>query len=280
MSIALDPAQAGAQGAPVAVVTGASSGIGLVLAQALLRSGSHVVAASRRVEPMRALQQYAVPGRELVCVAADLATPAGRAAVEAAVRTRFGYLTILINNAAVGMSSIRPDYHQRPVRLEELTDVVLQRFISVNTIAPMALTIALLPLFNQGWGRIINIGTSLQAMLRPHFLPYAMSKAALESGSAVLAKDLDGTGITVNLINPGGPIDTPMTTRGQKTARTDLIPPDIMIDPVCWLVSRASDGFNGKRITATKWNRDRIEDAVAPIGWPSLANDSTFKPAA
>lgn len=278
MSTGHEPSRADAQSAPVAVVTGASGGIGLVLTQALLRSGSHVVAASRRVEPVCALQQFAAPGRELVCVAADLATMAGRAAVVEAVRARFGYLTSVVNNAAIGMSSVRADYHQRPVRLEEITDEILQRFFNVNAHAPIALALLLLPLFSQGWGRIINIGTSLHAMLRPGFLPYGMSKAALESGSAVLAKDLAGSGVSVNIVNPGGPIDTPMTTRGEQTPRSDLIPPDIMIGPVCWLTSRASDGFTGHRITATRWQRDHMDDAVAPIGWPQLATDSTWKP--
>lgn len=278
MNDAGEPSAAGTSGAPVTVVTGASGGIGLVLTEALLRSGSHVVAASRRVEPVRALQQFALPGRELVCVAADLATAAGRATVVETVRARFGYLTSLVNNAAIGMSSVRADYHQRPVRLEEITDDILQRFFSVNAHAPIALALLLLPLFNQGWGRIINIGTSLHAMLRPGFLPYGMSKAALESGSAVLAKELAGSGVSVNIVNPGGPIDTPMTTRGEQSPRSDLIPPGIMIDPVCWLASRASDDFTGNRITATRWHRDRMEDAVAPIGWPQLATDSTWKP--
>lgn len=278
MNDAGEPSAAGTSGAPVTVVTGASGGIGLVLTEALLRSGNHVVAASRRVEPVRALQQFALPGRELVCVAADLATAAGRATVVETVRARFGYLTSLVNNAAIGMSSVRADYHQRPVRLEEITDDILQRFFSVNAHAPIALALLLLPLFNQGWGRIINIGTSLHAMLRPGFLPYGMSKAALESGSAVLAKEFAGSGLSVNIVNPGGPIDTPMTTGGGPTPRTDLIPPGIMIDPVCWLASRASDDFTGNRITATRWHRDRMEDAVAPIGWPQLATDSTWKP--
>ena len=264
--------------APVAVVTGASGGIGLVLTRALLASGSHVVATSRRLDEVHALQQFALPGRELLCVSADLATSEGRVEVVETVRARFGYLTSLVNNAGIGMSSLRADYHQRPLRLEEVTDAVMQRFFSVNAQAPIALALLLLPLFDRGWGRVINIGTSLHAMLRPGFLPYGMSKAALESGSAVLAKELAGTGVSVNIVNPGGPIDTPMTTRGVRTPRTDLISPDIMIEPVCWLASRASDGFSGNRITATRWQRDRMEDAVAPIGWPQLATDSTWKP--
>ena len=78
-----DAQQPSAVPAPVAVVTGASGGIGMVLTQALLRSGSNVVAASRHVEPVRALQQFAAPGRELVCVAADVYGPCWHVSVAA-----------------------------------------------------------------------------------------------------------------------------------------------------------------------------------------------------
>ncbi len=265
--------------APVAVVTGVSGGIGQVLARSLLASGNHVLAVSRNLEPLQHFGRYAVPGREFVALAADVSSTQGRSAVAEAIRTRFGYLTCLVNNAATGMSSIRADYHERPVRPADLSEETLQRFLMVNAHAPIALTLLLLPLFNQGWGRIVNIGTSFNAMHRPGFLPYGMSKAAFESASAILAKELADSGITVNVVNPGGPIATPMTTGSRPSSRKDLISPDIMAAPVAWLASRAADGFSGQRITATRWTGDAKGDAVAPIGWPQLAADSTWQPA-
>lgn len=263
---------------PVALITGASGGIGRVLTRALLEAGSHVVATSRNLAPIEPLARFAAPGRRLVCVAADLATKQGRAAMVDSVRSEFGYLTCLVNNAGVGMSSIRPDYHDRPVVARDVTEDDLGRFLDVNAFGPMALTLALLPLFTAGWGRIVTIGTSLNAMMRPGFLPYGMSKAALESGCAILARDMEGSGITVNLINPGGPVDTPMVVRSTAQHKSALIPPEMMAPPVCWLASRASDGVSGKRITATRWNEKCTEEAMAPIGWPQLAGDSVWNP--
>lgn len=279
MSANSDTAPESAVTRPVAIITGASGGIGTLLASALLERGNHVIAVDRNASAFDALRQFHRPqGVRLVCVAADLVTEAGLSSVEAAVTREFGYLTCLLNNAAIGMSSVRRDYHDRAVKHNEVDGEIVNRFLQINARVPIDLGLRLLPLFNQGWGRIINIGTSFSAMLRPGFLPYGMSKAALEAGSAILAAELEGTGITVNVLNPGGPVDTPMATRADSRQRDSLIPPQVMVKPVCWIASRASDGVTGRRITATHWNDAMHEAAEAPIGWPQLATDSTWTP--
>lgn len=263
---------------PVAVITGASRGIGRVLALGLLEAGSHVLAIGRDVGALEELCRAASSARaRLVCVAADVATETGRAHIEASVMAEFGYLTCLVNNAAIGMGSLRRDYHDRPVTHAELDDEILDRFLNTNARAPIVLAIRMLPLFRLGWGRIINIGTSFNSMHRLGFIPYGMSKAALESASAILAEELMDSGITVNVINPGGPVNTPMVARGDQRQQDLLIPPGIMVKPVCWLASRAADGVTGRRITATRWNEAAMDAAMTPIGWPQLATDSTWQ---
>jgi NAD(P)-dependent dehydrogenase (short-subunit alcohol dehydrogenase family) len=249
------------------------------LALGLLAAGSHVLAIGRDVGALEELRRAASSARaRLVCVAADVATETGRSRIEAGVMTEFGYLTCLVNNAAIGMGSLRRDYHDRPVTHAELDDEILDRFLNTNARAPIALAIRLLPLFRLGWGRIIIIGTSFNSMHRVGFIPYGMSKAALESASAILAKELAESGITVNVINPGGPVNTPMVARGDQQQQDLLIPPAIMVKPVCWLASRAADGVTGRRITATQWSETAMDAAMAPIGWPQLAADSTWRP--
>lgn len=264
---------------PVAVVTGASRGIGRVLALGLLEAGSHVLAVGRDVNALDELRRSASSARaRLVCVAADVATETGRARIEASIMTEFGYLTCLVNNAAIGMGSLRRDYHDRPVTHAELDDKILDRFLNTNARAPIVLAIRLLPLFRLGWGRIIIIGTSFNSMHRFGFIPYGMSKAALESASAILAAELQGSGVTLNVINPGGPVNTPMVARSDRQQQDVLISPEIMVKPVCWLASRAADQVNGRRITATQWNEAAPEAAMTAIGWPQLAADSTWQP--
>jgi NAD(P)-dependent dehydrogenase (short-subunit alcohol dehydrogenase family) len=264
---------------PVAVVTGASRGIGRELALGLLDAGSHVLAVGRDVTALEALRRAASsPRARLVCIAADVSTEAGRAHIEASVTAQFGYLTCLVNNAAIGMASLRRDYHDRPVTHAELNDEILDRFLNTNARAPIVLALRLLPLFRLGWGRIIIIGTTFNSMHRLGNIPYGMSKAALESASAILAAELKGGGITLNVVNPGGPVNTPMVARSDPQQLDLLLSPKIMVKPVCWLASRAADKVNGRRINATLWNEAAVEAAMAPIGWPQLASDSTWQP--
>jgi NAD(P)-dependent dehydrogenase (short-subunit alcohol dehydrogenase family) len=256
--------------ATVTVVTGAGGGIGRALCAGLVEAGHEVVAVVRSAASAEGLPSG------LHVVRADLATEAGRSAVHSAVEREFGYLTGLVNNAGIGMGTIRPDYYKVPVRAPEVDAETLSRFLAVNAHSPVALTLQLLPLFTQGWGRIVNVGTSLTAMMRPGFLPYAMSKAALESASAVLAQDLVGTGIEVCVLNPGGPVDTPMARREEAEFRAKLIPAHVMVAPVVWALSRTVAGVNGQRITATKFDATDPSASQAPIGWPQLATDSAW----
>jgi len=263
------------QRTPVTVVTGAAGGIGRCLCAGLLEAGHEVVAVVRSIASATALPVAAL-GRRCVAVEADLATVGGLDAVRGVVASEFGYLTGLVNNAGIGMGSIRADYYKRPVRPQEIDAAILERFLMVNAQVPMALALHLLLLFTEGWGRIVNVGTSLTAMLRPGFIPYAMSKAALESGSAVLARDLEGSGVEVCVLNPGGSVATPMAKRDEEEYRARLIAPEVMVSPVCWALARTTEGINGKRITATRWSAAYPEASLAPIGWPQLANDSAW----
>jgi len=98
----------------------------------------------------------------------------------------------------------------------------------------------------------------------------------LEAMAAGHAKEFDGTGITVNIIVPGGPTDTAVVPASSGLKREDLIPPVLMTYPLLWLCSAEADGVTGKRYVAAKWDPGAsIETArnasEAPIGWPELA---------
>ena len=96
-------------------------------------------------------------------------------------RRRFGRIDILVNNAGIGPGSIRPDSRQRPLKFWEITPDQWRRFVAVHTTAPLALTNAVVPeMMRQGWGRIVNVTTSLGTMLNAGSPTYGPSKAALE----------------------------------------------------------------------------------------------------
>ena len=127
-----------------------------------------------------------------------------------------------------------------------------------------------------GWGRIVNNTTSFLTMLR--ILPYGATKAALESMSAIWAKELAGTGITVNVLIPGGPTDTAFIAEGSGISRDRMLKPAIMGPPASWLLSDDSHAMSGQRIVAARWDpavppAKAATNAARSIEWPELAND-------
>jgi NAD(P)-dependent dehydrogenase (short-subunit alcohol dehydrogenase family) len=95
-------------------------------------------------------------------------------------------------------------------------------------------------LMRQGWGRIINVTTSLRTMLNAGSPTYGPSKSALEALRAIMAKDLDGTGFTVNVLVPGGITNTPMISDAVGFNRARQIQPEIMAVPLLRLISDAA----------------------------------------
>jgi NAD(P)-dependent dehydrogenase (short-subunit alcohol dehydrogenase family) len=126
------------------------------------------------------------------------------------------------------------------------------------------------------WGRIVNVTTSLGTMIRSGSSTYGPSKAALEAFSAIMSKDLDGSGITVNVLVPGGVTDTPMVPLEAGFDRQDMIQPEVMAPPLVWLVSDAAGGVTGRRFLAVHWDPvlppvQAAEKAGAPVAWTSIA---------
>jgi NAD(P)-dependent dehydrogenase (short-subunit alcohol dehydrogenase family) len=267
----------------VVLVTGAAGGIGRVMTAALLADGHSVAAVDRDGAGLDRLTEHARQqgaADRLHAIVADLQDQSAGAATVAETKSRFGTVDAVLNNAGIGMSSIRPDAEARHPTIEELTPETWDAFFAIFVRAPVVLARAALPSMKQGgWGRIVNNTTSYLTMLR--VLPYGAAKAAFESLSAVWAKELDGSGITVNVLVPGGPTDTPLISDASGWPREKMLRPDIMGPPTRWLISDASDGFSGQRITAARWDRslpaeDAARHASRPIGWPELAADAVW----
>ena len=116
------------------------------------------------------------------------------------------------------------------------------------------------------WGRIVNNTTSYRTMHR--VLPYGAAKAAMESMSAVWALQLEGSGITVNVLVPGGPTDTPFIADAAGWPRDKMLRPAIMGPPIRWLMSEAADTVTGRRITAAEWDTSLPPEEAARQGLP------------
>ncbi|MBE7159034.1 MAG: SDR family oxidoreductase, partial [Rhodospirillales bacterium] len=115
-----------------------------------------------------------------------------------------------------------------------------------------------------GWGRIINVSMNHETMRRAGFSPYGPSKAALEAETAIWAQDLDGSGVTVNALLPGGATLTGMIPEGVDPAlKAKLLDPSVMVPPLLWLASEASDGVTGRRFNASLWPTGADEAGAA-----------------
>jgi NAD(P)-dependent dehydrogenase (short-subunit alcohol dehydrogenase family) len=265
----------------VVFLTGAAGGLGRVMTAALLGAGHAVAAVDRDAAGLKRLAADNEAARDrLHPVTADLFTASGCEQAVAAARSRFGRIDAVINNAGIGMSSIRPDAEARAPTIEELTPEIFDRFFAIFVRAPLALVRATVPAMRaQGFGRIVNNTTSYLTMLR--VLPYGAAKAALESLSAVWAKELAGSGVTVNVLVPGGPTDTPLIADEAGWPRDKMLRPGIMGPPAAWLISDAAAGFTGQRITAARWDTALPADEAAKrasraIGWPELGADAVW----
>ena len=107
--------------------------------------------------------------------------------------------------------------------------------------------------------------------------PYGPSKAALESATVIWARDLVGTGVTVNALAPGGPANTRMIPKSEVGDRSTLIQPEVMMAPIVWLMSARSDGVSGRRIIAKEWDADRLQrETSEKIRTPSRMVRSLF----
>src|SRR6201981_3204967 len=262
----------------VAIVTGAAGGIGRAMVQGLLSAGIPGAGGDRDREPLGALtasaREQGKPA-ELRTIATDLTDDSAADAITKAARGKFGRIDILVNNAGIGPGAIRPDSWQRPLKFWEITPDQWRRFVAVHTTAPLALTNAVVPeMMRQGWGRIVNVTTSLGTILNAGSPTYGPSKAALEALSAIMAKDLDGTGVTVNVLVPGGITNTPMVSESGFD-RAKMIQPEVMVSPLLWLVSDAAAKVTGRRFLGVHWDPElppeQAAEAGAPVAWTSIA---------
>ena len=245
----------------VALGTGAGSGLGRAMAQALARHGAKV--AFLDIEHAKAeMAARAVRGRSGVGTVMALGGDITRAEdCECAVREAaeaLGGLDILVNCAARGNIHVQRSPATRSMRFWEADPQVWTKVIDTNVNGHFLMAHYAAPrMIAAGWGRIVNITTSLATMQRVRNTPYSVSKVAMEGATIVWAKDLEGTGVTCNSLIPGGAVDTPFLEPDSRVALADrLLQPEVVVAPMLWLASNLSDGVTGARFVGKLWDDD------------------------
>jgi len=247
----------------VALVTGGLRGLGRAMALGLARDGHRVVAVGHIAEDVPEIERAAaqLPGRVQPLVA-DLREAGECDRVVAAARERFGQVDILVNCAGLTFTYIDPPRFRRPTiqRFYDVGDEIIDNVVAVNLIAADRLSRRVArAMVEAGWGRIVNVTTKLDTMNRAGTHPYGATKAALEMATEVWAKEVEGTGLTINIVNPGAGANTPGMAEEMRAMSRDgraarLVEPEEMVPPLLYVVSREADRVNGMRFDANAWD--------------------------
>ena len=177
----------------------------------------------------------------------------------------FGKIDVLINNAGRGMRLVSETFNTKPTKFWQCEPEDWRKIVDINANGPFLMTRAVVPhMLERKFGKIINISTSDQTMVRTGYSPYGPSKALLEAASRIWAQDLAGTGIDVNVLLPGGAADTDLLppSPDKKGADGNLLSPAVMRDPILWLASDRSNDRTGERYIGRLWDGpDAARDA-------------------
>lgn len=206
----------------VAIVTGASSGIGAATARELARRGATVVLAARRVDELEA-QAHAIrqAGGEAMAVPTDVADASQVTLLAERTTATFGRIDVLVNNAGAGWS--------RPLASSPPDEVI--GLLEANLLGAILLTRAVLPeMLERRRGAVISVG-SLSGRVAMEPL-YSASKYGVRGFSLALRRQLAGSGVSVSLVSPGN-IDTAMTTH----VRAAMPKPELVATTIADLVS-------------------------------------------
>jgi gluconate 5-dehydrogenase len=240
------------------LVTGGTSGLGRAMASALTSAGSTVALTGRSGERARAIASELprAVGVELdVCDEQSVA----RAVDEA--WTRLDGIDMLVNNAGIGMRTVNPRFLTYAQAFWEVPIDGFRAVMETNLTGYFLVVREVTPrMLAAGGGRIVNISVSHSTMGRVGFVPYGPSRAGSEALSRIMAADLQGTGVTVNLLLPGGATLTGMIPPAAVPEGRGFLDPAVMGPPIVWLASDEAAGVHDERIVAVefeRWLRDR-----------------------
>jgi NAD(P)-dependent dehydrogenase (short-subunit alcohol dehydrogenase family) len=230
----------------VAMITGASQGLGRALALAFAREGAQVVINARSEESICPVAEEAGSlGAEVLALAADVSRSADVERLVGAAMERFGHVDVLVNNAGV----LGPR-----VPIEEYPEDEWRRVIDANLTGPFLVTKAAIPHMPDG-GSIVNVVSGVSVEGRAGWGAYSVSKFGVEGLTQILAAELEERGIRANAVDPGGmrtgmraaayPEEDPMTR----------ITPEENTDVFLYLASDESKGVTGQRFKAQEFRR-------------------------
>lgn len=248
-------------------VTGASSGIGQALANALAKNGAEVLIIGRReMAAADTAARISNAGGIAHFIAADITTAEGRANTLAAIKDKLGGLDMLVNNAG-GV---------RGGRLEDITEPELMQMVAVNLTAPILLTRAALSLLRKsGDAAIVNVSSGLGLVGLPFYATYAATKAGVAMFGEALRRELKGEGIGVMTVFP---VATDTAMMQSNNAGPEL---GFNKEPVDAVVAAILDGIEQDQLEVIRGGDARLQMIALNRTNPTALDDrfQTLKPA-
>ncbi|WP_047864050.1 SDR family NAD(P)-dependent oxidoreductase [Rubrobacter aplysinae] len=233
-------------GGKVALVTGASQGLGRALALAYAREGAKLVVNARSEESIRpVVEEVEGLGAEVLAVPADVAESESVDRLVSQAADRFGGIDVLVNNA--GLLGPR-------VKIEEFPEDEWRKVLDANLTGVFLVSKAATPHLNAG-ASIINLVSGVSVEGRPEWGAYSVSKFGVEGLTQILAAELKDRGVRANAVDPGG-MNTDM--RAAAYSREDAesrITPEENVDVFLYLASDESQGVTGERFKAQEFVR-------------------------
>jgi gluconate 5-dehydrogenase len=237
------------------LVTGATSGLGRAMAEALVEAGARVAVTSR--EWSRAEAAAMRLGAAAVGIEMDVRDAASVQVRVDEIYERLGGVDVLVNNAGIGMRTVNPRFLTEPQPFWAVAPADFCAVLETKVTGCFLVARAVVPrMLAAGRGRVVTISMSKQTMTRRGFVPYGPAGAAVEALARVMAADLKGTSVTANVLLPGGatatgmiPDDVPLETRAT------LLDPAIMGPPIVWLASAEAEGIHDERIVAKDFDK-------------------------
>jgi NAD(P)-dependent dehydrogenase (short-subunit alcohol dehydrogenase family) len=237
------------------LVTGGTSGRGAAMARALTEAGARVVITSRDLA--RAEAAAAELGPSAIPCQLDVRDERSVTGCVDWASAEMGGIDLLVNNAGIGMRTVNPRFMSEPQPFWEVGPAGFRDVLETKLVGCFLVARAVVPvMLAAGGGRIVNISMNTHTMVRRGFVPYGPAGAGVEALSRIMAADLAGSSVTVNLLLPGG--------QGTRTGMlADDVPaevaarlqvPAVMGPPIVWLASDHASGVHDRRIVAADFD--------------------------
>lgn len=238
----------------VAIVTGASGGLGRVIALALAAQGASVVVAARTGAPLNAVAtEIEALGHEALVVCCDVREPAATRQLVERTLAEWGRIDILVN--AAGAALRRPALETTPDDWDTISDTLVKgTFLTTQAVLPT--------MIGARRGNIVNLGAPLAKITVPGFAAYTAAKFGVEGLTQTLAKELRRYGINVNAVHPGGFADTPMVRENVPELKSGLLDPAAIVPALLSLAMQPPRGVTGTTVDALVWS---TEQAAAEV---------------